>query len=39
MIIPFPFAQIEKIAPHVRNLGFFTWKPIVVQVCLTFVAK
>lgn len=31
MIIPFPFAQIEKVSPHVRNLGFFTWKPIVVQ--------
>jgi hypothetical protein len=34
MIIPFPFANVESFAPHVRNLGFFVWKPIVIQVRL-----
>jgi hypothetical protein len=32
IIIPFPFAKIESVAPHVRNLANFAWKPIVVQV-------
>ncbi|CAF4038939.1 unnamed protein product [Rotaria sordida] len=31
IIIPFPFAQIAPIAPHVRNLRYFAWKPIVIQ--------
>ncbi|CAF3193916.1 unnamed protein product [Rotaria sp. Silwood2] len=31
MIIPFPFAQVESVAPHVRNLPNFAWKPIIVQ--------
>lgn len=33
VIIPFPFAEIESVAPHVRNLPNFAWKPIIVQVC------
>ena len=32
MIIPFPFAEIEKVAPHIRTLPNFAWKPVVVQV-------
>ncbi|CAF4016396.1 unnamed protein product, partial [Rotaria sp. Silwood1] len=31
MIIPFPFTQLESVAPHIRNLPNFTWKPIIVQ--------
>lgn len=31
VIIPFPFAEIESVAPHVRNLPNFAWKPIIVQ--------
>ncbi|CAF1489733.1 unnamed protein product, partial [Rotaria sp. Silwood1] len=30
-IIPFPFTRIESVAPHIRNLGTFAWKPIVIQ--------
>ena len=36
MIIPFPFTLVESIAPHVKNLGNFAWKPIVIQVRLHF---
>jgi len=32
MIVPFPFKEIESVAPHVRTLPNFAWKPIVVQV-------
>ncbi|CAF3115675.1 unnamed protein product [Rotaria sp. Silwood2] len=28
IIIPFPFAQIEPVAAHIRSLGNFAWKPI-----------
>ncbi|CAF3784021.1 unnamed protein product [Rotaria sp. Silwood1] len=31
IIIPFPFAQIEHVAAHIRTLRYFAWKPIVVQ--------
>ncbi|CAF1177433.1 unnamed protein product [Rotaria sordida] len=31
IIIPFPFAEIESVAPHIRSLPNFAWKPIVVQ--------
>ncbi|CAF1620046.1 unnamed protein product [Rotaria sp. Silwood1] len=31
MIIPFPFTQLESVAPHIRNLPNFAWKPIIVQ--------
>ena len=31
-IISFPFAEIERVAPHIRNLGNFAWKPVVIQV-------
>ncbi|CAF1266904.1 unnamed protein product, partial [Rotaria sordida] len=31
IIIPFPFAQIDSVAPHIRSLGNFAWKPIVIQ--------
>lgn len=31
VIIPFPFTEIESVAPHVRNLPNFAWKPIIVQ--------
>ncbi|CAF4037191.1 unnamed protein product, partial [Rotaria sp. Silwood1] len=27
-IIPFPFTRIESVAPHIRNLRNFAWKPI-----------
>jgi hypothetical protein len=39
MIIPFPFSKIDPVAPHVRNLGFFVWKPIVIQVRFLFFIK
>ncbi|CAF3315437.1 unnamed protein product [Rotaria socialis] len=31
IIIPFPFAQIEPVAGHIRTIGNFAWKPIVIQ--------
>jgi hypothetical protein len=38
-MIPFPFAEIEPVAAHVRNLGYFAWKPIVIQVGFFFFIK
>jgi hypothetical protein len=38
-MIPFPFAEIEPVAAHVRNLGYFAWKPIVIQVGFFFPIK
>lgn len=32
IIIPFPYGEIEPVAGHIRNLGNFAWKPIMVQV-------
>ncbi|CAF5227304.1 unnamed protein product, partial [Rotaria magnacalcarata] len=31
IIIGFPFGEIESVAPHVRLLSNFAWKPIIVQ--------
>ncbi|CAF3246450.1 unnamed protein product [Rotaria socialis] len=31
IIIGFPFREIESVAPHVRQLPNFAWKPIIVQ--------
>ncbi|CAF1223859.1 unnamed protein product [Adineta steineri] len=34
VIIKFPFHEVETVAPHVRMLGSFAWKPIVIQDAL-----
>ncbi|CAF1185038.1 unnamed protein product [Adineta steineri] len=33
-VIQFPFASIEKVAPHIRTLGNYAFKPFVVQDAL-----
>ncbi|UJR15146.1 hypothetical protein I4U23_002111 [Adineta vaga] len=30
-VIEFPFAEFESVASHIRMLGNFAWKPIVIQ--------